>query len=125
MSRLESQSHQYTRYEDIDKEQLQKDIEEAKATIGEATQEDFEHLLKMERWGRMFTFSGYFLIAIISLDELKPIDVDYYWTDDTNQLESIGAEWRPLGFGTKSGEWFEYNIQRFYDRLSKPFEIQP
>jgi len=70
MSRLESQSHQYTQYEDIDKEQLQKDIEEAKATIGEATQEDFEHLLKMERWGRMFTFSGYFLVAIISLDEL-------------------------------------------------------
>jgi fatty acid desaturase len=70
MSRLESQSHQYTRYQDIDKEQLQKDIEDAKATIGEATQEDFEHLLKMERWGRMFTFSGYLLIAIISLDEL-------------------------------------------------------
>jgi len=55
--------------------------------------------------------------------EIKPIDVDYYWTDDTNELESVGAEWRPLGFGTKSGEWFEYNIQRFYDRLSEPFEI--
>lgn len=55
--------------------------------------------------------------------ELKPIDVDAYFTDDTNELESIGWEWRPLGFGTKSGEWFEYNIQRFYDRLDKPFEI--
>lgn len=59
----------------------------------------------------------------IRVMEFKPIDVDYYWTDDTNELESIGSEWRPLGFGTKSGEWFEYNIQRFYDRLSEPFEI--
>jgi hypothetical protein len=32
-------------------------------------------------------------------------------------------EWRPLGFGTKSGEWFEYNIQRFFDRLDQGFEI--
>ena len=70
MSRLESQSHQYTPYNLIDKEQLKKDIEEAKETIGEATQEDFQHLLKMERWGRMFTFSGYFLVALISAVEL-------------------------------------------------------
>jgi len=55
--------------------------------------------------------------------EVKPFDVDAYFTDDTNELESIGCEWRPLGFGTKSGEWFEYNIQRFYDRLDEPFEI--
>jgi len=55
--------------------------------------------------------------------EFKPIEIDYYWSDDTNRLESIGTEFRPLGFGTKSGEWFEYNIQRFYDRLDEPFEI--
>ncbi len=55
--------------------------------------------------------------------EFKPIEIDYYWSDDTNKLESIGAEFRPLGFGTKSGEWFEYNIQRFYDHLDEPFEI--
>jgi len=70
MSRLVSQSHQYTPYDQIDKEQLKKDIEEAKASIGEATEEDFQHLLKMERWGRRFTFSGYLLIAIISIAEL-------------------------------------------------------
>jgi fatty acid desaturase len=70
MSKLESQSHQYTPYDQIDKEQLKKDIEDAKATIGEPTQEDFEHLLKMEKWGRMFTFSGYFLIFALSLAEL-------------------------------------------------------
>lgn len=55
--------------------------------------------------------------------EFKPLDVDYYWSEDTNELESIEAEFRPLGFGTKSGEWFEYNIIRFYDRLDEPFEI--
>lgn len=42
---------------------------------------------------------------------------------NTNQLESVSLEWRPLGFGTKSGEWFEYNIQRFFDRLDESFEI--
>jgi len=68
MSKLESQSHQYTPYEQIDKEQLRRDIEEAKATIGNPSQEDFEHLLKMERWGYMFTLSGFtLLIAITAL----------------------------------------------------------
>jgi len=70
MSKLESQSHQYTPYDQIDKEQLKKDIEEAKETIGNPTEEDFQHLLKMERWGRAFTFSGYLLIALISIAEL-------------------------------------------------------
>jgi len=55
--------------------------------------------------------------------EIKPLDIDYYWSDDTNQLESFEAEFRPLGFGTKSGEFIEYNIIRFYDRLDEPFEI--
>jgi len=71
MSKLESQSHQYTPYDQIDKEQLKKDIEEARDSIGEATEEDFQHLLKMERWGRMATFSGYFLALLISLMELS------------------------------------------------------
>jgi len=70
MSRIESQSHQYTPYEKIDKEQLKQDIEEAKAKIGTPSEEDFQHLLKMERWGRAFTFSGYLLIAILSIAEL-------------------------------------------------------
>ena len=76
MSKFESQSHQYTPYDQIDKEQLKKDIEEAKATIGEATEEDFQHLLKMERWGRMATFSGYFLIALISALELTTAGIN-------------------------------------------------
>ena len=71
MSKLESQSHQYTPYDQIDKEQLKKDIEEAKATIGAASEEDFQHLLKMERWGRIATFSGFLLVFAIGLMELS------------------------------------------------------
>ncbi|CAA6808768.1 MAG: POSSIBLE LINOLEOYL-CoA DESATURASE (DELTA(6)-DESATURASE) [uncultured Sulfurovum sp.] len=60
----------FTAYGDIDKEQLCQDIEEVKEQIGLPTQEDFQHLLKLERWGRIATFSGYGLIALLSLAEL-------------------------------------------------------
>ena len=60
------ESGEYTDYKDIDQEALQKDIDEIKETIGDPTQEDFEHLLKLERWGRSFTFSGFFLIFVIA-----------------------------------------------------------
>ena len=64
-------SKQYAKYEDIDKNQLQIDIEKIKETIGGATQEDFQHLLKLERWGKILTFSGYFTILLISFLELS------------------------------------------------------
>jgi len=64
-------SRGYARYEDIDKEQLEKDIEEAKASLGVVNWNDFQHLLKLERWGRMATFSGYGLIALLSFLELS------------------------------------------------------
>jgi len=60
----------YAKYENINKEQLQVDIEKIKESIGTVTQEDFNHLLKLERWGRSSTFSGYFIIFIISLLEI-------------------------------------------------------
>ena len=56
MSRLESQTHQYTPYDQIDKEQLRIDIEEAKATIGAPSEEDFQHLLKMRDGGESLHF---------------------------------------------------------------------
>ncbi|MEA1983417.1 MAG: fatty acid desaturase [Campylobacterota bacterium] len=59
-------AHSYADYRDVDQEQLQKDIDEIKVTIGERTQEDFEHLLKLERWGRFSTFSGFALIVLIN-----------------------------------------------------------
>jgi fatty acid desaturase len=61
--------NQYTHYKDVDQQQLQIDIDKIKETIGDATQEDFEHLLKLERWGRYCTFGGFALIvAIIAFD---------------------------------------------------------
>ncbi len=60
----------YANYEDIDKNQLQIDIEKIKESIGVVTEEDFQHLLKLERWGRFSTFSGYLIIFIISLLEI-------------------------------------------------------
>ncbi len=60
---------QYTHYTDVDQQQLQIDIDKIKETIGDATQEDFEHLLKLERWGRYCTFGGFgLIIAIIAFD---------------------------------------------------------
>ena len=61
----------YTKYKDIDQELLQKDIDAIKETIGDATQEDFDHLLKLESWGRGSTFSGFFLIFVVTGLELS------------------------------------------------------
>ena len=70
MSKVESPTPIYTPYSQVDKEQLRIDIEAVKDNIGTPTQEDFQHLLKLERWGRIATFSGYGLIAVVSLFEL-------------------------------------------------------
>jgi len=67
---IADKEHKYARYEDVDKEQLEKDIDAIKETMDPVGEEDFQHLLKLERWGRMFTFSGYGLIALLSLLEL-------------------------------------------------------
>ena len=58
--------HKYANYQDVDKEMLERDIDEIKETLGVVGQKDYEHLLKLQKWGRMCTFSGFFLILIIS-----------------------------------------------------------
>jgi len=60
----------YARYEDVDKIELEKDIDAIKETMKPVGEEDFQHLLKLERWGKMFTFSGIALILILSIVEL-------------------------------------------------------
>lgn len=60
-------AQQYTHYKDVDQTQLEKDIDAIKETIGEATKEDFEHLLKLERWGRGSTIFGFSLILAIAI----------------------------------------------------------
>jgi len=59
----------FTHYEDIDKDALEKDIDAIKETMDPVGEADFQHLLKMERWGRAFTFSGYALILILVVAE--------------------------------------------------------
>ncbi len=56
----------YTAYQDVDKEQLQIDIDNIKITLGTPSQEDFQHLLKLERWGRGATIFGYLIIVAIA-----------------------------------------------------------
>jgi fatty acid desaturase len=65
----------YTRYVDIDKEQLQMDIDAVKEKIGAPTEEDFRHLLKLEKWGRALTLFGYLMIAVISYLEYSTEDL--------------------------------------------------
>jgi len=57
---------QYAKYEDIDQAQLQKDIDDIKKTL-KVGQKDFEHLLKLEKWGRISTISGFILIATVTI----------------------------------------------------------
>ena len=78
----EEKAHVYARYEDIDKEQLERDIDAIKETMAPVGEEDFQHLLKLERWGRMFTFSGYGVIALLSLAELLMGGLNpwFFWT---------------------------------------------
>ena len=52
----------------------------------------------------------------------KPIDIDYT-TDVSGRVESISYEGRPLGFITQSGELFEFNLQRTFERLDEDFPI--
>ena len=53
----------------------------------------------------------------------KPFDFNYYIDDKTHKLQSLWTEFRPLGFTTKSGEFFESNIQRRAENLTEDFEI--
>ncbi len=53
----------------------------------------------------------------------KPIDVNYYINEETKETESIFYEWRPLGFYTKSGEFFEFNVQHIFDKPTEDFEL--
>ncbi|MBA1421439.1 MAG: fatty acid desaturase [Epsilonproteobacteria bacterium] len=62
-----SESTAYARYEEVDKEQLEKDIDAIKETMKPVDEEDFQHLLKMERWGRIATFGGYGLILLLAI----------------------------------------------------------
>jgi len=74
-------NHVYAKYEDVDKDELQRDLEEIKANLGPVGQEDFEHLLKLERWGRAFTLSGFFLMyVVVALEVSSGLSSFGFWT---------------------------------------------
>jgi len=81
MSNIETPQTKYTPYEQIDQEQLKRDVEAVKKTIGAPSEEDFQHLLKLERWGRLATFSGYGLITVlVALELFMPLGFFYFWS---------------------------------------------
>lgn len=61
------------------------------------------------------------VLGIRSL-EFIPVEMEYY-LDVNNIPESANWLWRPLGVHWESGEDFEFNILRNFDRLSQEFEI--
>jgi len=73
-------AQKYAEYKDIDKEQLQIDIDAVKETIGDPTWEDFEHLLRMEGLGKFFTFTGFFVMVVtIYIDETSGLSSLAFW----------------------------------------------
>jgi hypothetical protein len=53
----------------------------------------------------------------------KPLDINIYNTLPGRELESLSQEFRPIGFDFQSGETFEFNIIRHFDRLDEDFNI--
>jgi hypothetical protein len=56
--------------------------------------------------------------------EFKPLELEYYLDDATKDTQSVYMEFRPLGVALKSGEAFEFNIQRNAENLTEDFEIR-
>jgi len=57
-------------YTQVDKKQLAIDVDEIKTHIGNPTIEDFQHLKKVERWGRFSAFLGYAMAWVFPLNIL-------------------------------------------------------
>ena len=72
----------YAKYEDVDKEQLERDIDEIKKTLGTVNEDDYQHLLKLERWGRSSTLSGFLIILIINFLDVTHFGISsfIFWT---------------------------------------------
>ncbi|MDA3909522.1 MAG: fatty acid desaturase [Sulfurimonas sp.] len=76
-----SSAHVYAKYEEVNKELLQRDLEKIKANLGPVGEEDYQHLLKLERWGRGATLSGFFLIYMVtSLEVSIGLSTFGFWT---------------------------------------------
>ncbi len=56
--------------------------------------------------------------------QVKPLDINYYLDDVTHEMQSVYMEFRPLAAFFRSGESFEFNIQRNAENLTEDFEIR-
>ena len=54
---------------------------------------------------------------------IKPLDINVYNSLPSRELESLSQEFRPIGFDSQTGETFEFNIIRRFDRLDEDFNI--
>ena len=74
-------AHVYADYKDVDQQELERDIDAIKETIGGRTQEDFDHLLKLEIWGRLATIFGFALIGTVSVLSVMSDNpsTTFYW----------------------------------------------
>lgn len=71
----------YADYRNVDQKQLQIDIDAIKKTIGATTEKDFQHLLKLERWGRASTLGGFaFILLVVYLDYSSPLHWIAFWS---------------------------------------------
>jgi len=57
----------YTDYKDVNKEELEKDIDNIKSIIGDPSEKDFKHLLKMKRWTTNMHIFGFIILCMAVL----------------------------------------------------------
>lgn len=54
----------------------------------------------------------------------QPLLLNSFWTDETNQLESMNIRIVPIGIAFKSGDFISIHFNRKYDRLDEGFSIK-
>ncbi len=54
---------------------------------------------------------------------IKPVELKWFNTLPQRELESLSQEFRPLGADFQSGDTFEFNIIRHFDRLDEDFDV--
>ena len=54
----------------------------------------------------------------------QPLLLNSFWTDETNQLESMNIRIVPFGIAFKSGDFISIHFNRKYDRLDEGFSIK-
>lgn len=63
------------------------------------------------------------IIPYIRQFQFKLVDVSAFWTNSTNEMESMTIGFKPLGFTTNTNEYFSFNINREFDRVDNSFNL--